>query len=226
MQHGGDNAGGQHVDTDPNRNGVGQIPNGFPNAPQPNESFDDQGGSGAPGNHSQAGTTFNDLAQKKGWQSADDMARSYAELEKRFSSGERSPSPQIPQPQPSQGGVQSEDRLRKIEQRLEIEDLSRKYSDVPQFAEAILAKVKESPGILLEDAYKAVKFDAAQKEAREQGVEQGRQEGAQSVEAKFRAATTLPGARNAVPVTSVDEKIKGARTLKDLKEIESALPHA
>lgn len=222
-----------HVDTDPNRHGMGQIPDATSTSPANQGAQPYPGAQNAPANNnSQAGITYDELAAKKGFKSHDDLANAYDHLERKL--GERSPSP-LPSPQPSGQPNQTttapsktseSERLQRLEQRAEIEDLKIKYNDIPQFSQAILDKVRANPGIPLEDAYKAVKFDAAQEAARDEGYTQGKEEGSTLAEQKMRAATTLPNARNEMPAPSLEQRIKGVKTKADLKAVEEMLPHA
>src|SRR3990167_10266514 len=47
-----------------------------------NEESEQSTDSYAPDESAETGTTFDELAKKKGWQNPDDMAKSYAELER------------------------------------------------------------------------------------------------------------------------------------------------
>jgi len=244
-----------HTNTDPNGNGVGQVPDttGGPGVPTNDDPGTSQPGSNAPHDQSQGGTTFEELAQKKGFQSPDDMAKSYANLEREFhgnrggsqtepNSGQPNPQPTMnqptqqaaPAPQPAapaqpqrqqgESQAQYDERLRRIETRFELQDLQGKYSDVGEYSQEILEKVKATPGMQLEDAYWAAKGRRAEQEAHQQGFQEGQQQATQTAEAKMRAATQMPGARTEQGA-SVSDKIKDANSLTELQEIERTLPH-
>lgn len=233
MHEGNDNGSGQYVNTDPNGNGVGQVP-GQVQSPPLNNDGQNPSLSNTPAQNGQPGTTFAELAAKKGFKSPDDLAQSYDHLERKLGSQGSAPAPS-PSPsgqqQPTTTSTPSgkspiEQRLEALEQEREILRLERKYADLPQFADQVLAKVRQSPGLPLEDAYKAVKYDAAQEAARQEGYQQGVQQGSTVAEQKLRAATTMPGARNDMPAPSLEEKIKGAKTRKELEALEAMLPHS
>lgn len=226
MQEGFDNGNGMHVNTDPAGNGNGQV-TGMDAPPMNQDGPTYPSSSNAPDQNGQPGTTFAELAAKKGFKSPDDLATSYAHLERKQS---LQPSPQIsgqPIPKTNSEPLDNSERalLYKLAQRAEIDDLKAKYNDVNDYATAILDKVKTVPGMPLEDAYMAVKYKAAQEAARQEGYNSGRQEGMTVAEQKMRAATTMPSARNDMPAPTIESQIKEAKTLKDLKALEATLPH-
>lgn len=145
------------------------------------------------------GTTFAELAAKKGFQSADDLARAYENLESHNKKvemtsadiikaiQEATPSepaaPQIPVVQATnqdQAAIKIVEaivdaRTKPLQERVALQDLFLKNPDAAQYAPGIAQAVKENPGIKWDAAYKLAKFDAAQDQARQQGVQQAYQ---------------------------------------------------
>lgn len=131
------------------------------------------------------GTTFADLAAKKGFASPDDLAKAYANLEthnKRVEMTaadilkEISPVPAqapVAPPQPVSPDdaainivksiVQSE--TRPLQQQIELQNLFMKNPDAVQYAPGLAKAVKENPGISWEGAYKIAKFDSLEQSA-------------------------------------------------------------
>lgn len=153
------------------------------------------------------GTTFEELAAKKGFKSADDLAAAYANLEsqnKRVEMGLselaklRSESTQQPTEEPTvdMNNVQSqEDALkvvekivrkhtRPLEDQLALQNLFMKNPDAQQYAGDMARVVKENPGISWEVAYKAAKFDRVGSQAKEEG----RKEAYQTIQKKQEVA--------------------------------------
>src|SRR3990167_1694140 len=137
------------------------------------------------------GTTFADLAAKKGFQSADDLAAAYQNLESQNKRVEMSLSELVSsrlQAQPNDevtteelANAQSQEAALKIvekvvrkftrplEDKLALQDLMANNQDAAQYASEMANLVKTNPGISWDVAYKAAKFDRLAVQAREEG---------------------------------------------------------
>lgn len=143
------------------------------------------------------GTTFDELAVKKGFSSPDDLARAYANLESQNKRVEMSLAELIkfrePQPEAladdalsSEVASQDEDAVkvvekvvkritRPLEDRLHLQELFYKNPDAAQYASEMGKLVKENPGISWDVAYKAAKFDALGNQSRLEGKQEAYQ---------------------------------------------------
>jgi len=173
------------------------------------------------------GTTYDELAAKKGFKSQDDLALAYANLERQFtqdrqeglaellkSRGEDQQPVVPPQEVTPQEVVTESDALRVVEQvvrkftrplenQLALQQLMYKNPDVEQFAGQMASIVKSNPGISWEVAYKAAKFDALGATSREEG----KKEAYQTIQQK-QAVTTSPAKPVARDTRPIDELIK------------------
>ena len=144
------------------------------------------------------GTTFDELAAKKGFKSADDLAAAYSNLESQNKRVEMSLSELVDSRTKSQPAedvsveelqnAQSQEQALKIvekvvkkftkplEDKLALQDLFAKNTDAQQYAGEMAKLVKENPGISWDVAYKAAKFDRLGTQAREEGKRQAYQE--------------------------------------------------
>ena len=142
-------------------------------------------------------TTFDELAAKKGFKSADDLAAAYSNLESQNKRVEMSLSELVNsriQSQPADdvtteelANAQSQEAALKIvekvvkkftrplEDKLALQDLMAKNPDATQYAGEMAKLVKENPGIGWDVAYKAAKFDRLAGQAREEGKQQAYQ---------------------------------------------------
>ena len=153
------------------------------------------------------GTTFTELAAKKGFKTPDDLAKAYANLESQNTRVEMGLSELMSirgQSQPGEAedlaGVDQEIQTqeqalkvvekvvrrftRPLEDKIALQELFFKHPDATQYAAEIGKAIKDNPGITWESAYKVAKFDASQDTAREQG----RQEAYQTIDKKQAAA--------------------------------------
>ena len=137
------------------------------------------------------GTTFDDLAAKKGFKSADDLAAAYQNLESQNKRVEMSlselvdsrlQSPATDDVSPEElANAQSQEAALKIvekvvrkftrplEDKLALQDLMAKNPDATQYASEMAKLVKNNPGIGWDVAYKAAKFDQLAVQARDEG---------------------------------------------------------
>lgn len=141
----------------------------------------------------QEGTTFEELAVKKGFKSADDLARSYAELESRNTRVEMGLSELVrvrtesqPQTEANASVETAEDAVRVVEgivrkqidplrDQLQLQDLFLRYPDAKDFAPQMAKVIKDNPGTAWEVAYRAAKFDALASQAKKEGTQQAYQ---------------------------------------------------
>jgi hypothetical protein len=150
-------------------------------------------------NQAPSRTSFEELAAKKGFQSADDLADAYRNLESQNTRVEMSlaelakiRSTQSEQPSEVPTQVETQDDAMKVvenivrrytrplEDKLQLSDLFNKNPDAQSYAGEMGRLVKENPGISWDVAYKAAKFDALDKQSRERG----RQEAYQAIQQK------------------------------------------
>ena len=156
------------------------------------------------------GTTFDDLAVKKGFRNADDLAAAYENLESQNKRVEMSlaelvklreqtiPQSEIAPDELNQVQTQ-EDALkvvervvkkftRPLEDKLALQELFHNNPDAPSFASDMAKLVKENPGVSWAVAYRAAKFEALDKQSREKG----RQEAYQTIQQKQAATVSQP----------------------------------
>ena len=139
------------------------------------------------------GTTFAELAAKKGFSSPDDMAKAYSNLESHNKKVEMTAADIIKQvyenqpatsvgpippvtPQQAQGEAEAikivqsivDSKMKPLQEKVALQELFLNKKDAPQYANGIATAVKENPGISWEAAYKLAKFDALQQQAVEQ----------------------------------------------------------
>lgn len=191
------------------------------------------------------GTTFAELAQKKGWKTPDDMATSYANLEShnkkvemtaddvlkmvQAASQQSTPQPvqpvvQQPMPRtPDEQAIQIVQSLirtevKPLQERVALQDLFIKNPDAKDYAQGIADVVKSNPGISWENAYKLAKFDAVAQKA----SQQGRQEAYQTIQQKqeFIAGSSVPAQRSGPDVRSIikDRSVPFAEVDKMVRE--------
>lgn len=185
-------------------------------------------------------TTFEELAAKKGWQSPDELAAAYANLEAQNKRVEMSLSDVIkarqeavvqePETLDTTGVETQEDamklldkfvskKIRPLEDRLALQNLlmNKETADAGQYLDRMAAIVRKEPNISWETAYKTAKYDSLGSQEREQG----RKEAYQSIEAKAGAAGIQAGPRaEGWTVPSLTEAIKtGKVTLTEARKI-------
>ena len=168
------------------------------------------------------GTTFEELASKKGFKSADDLAAAYANLEsqnKRVEMGfaelakirETTQSEFVPDvsnvqtPEDAQRIVEGivKKFTRPLEDKIALQDLFFKNPDAAQYAASMAKLVKDSPGMNWEHAYKVAKFDDVAKQA----TEKAKQEVYQAIQQK-QAVATAPARASAKDTRPLAELIK------------------
>lgn len=186
------------------------------------------------------GTTFAELAAKKGFKSVDDLANAYQNLESHSTKvtmtaadiikavQEATP---IAEPAPIVPQAVSQDqqaikiveaivdaRTKPLQERVALQDLFLKNPDAAQYASGIAQVVKENPGIKWEAAYKLAKFDAAQEQARQQGTQQAYQNMQTKVAAV--AGTSVPTQRSGPDVRNMikDRSVPFSEITRVMKE--------
>jgi hypothetical protein len=188
------------------------------------ESVPTEGVQSNPVNASQ-GTTFAELAAKKGFKSVEDLAAAYQNLESQNKKVEMSlaelvklrdesfaAEPVITQPV---NQVQSQDEaikivegiarrtIRPLEDKLALQDLLLRQPDAQQFAVEMAAVIKQDPNVTWETAYKAAKFDVLNRQA-----DALKQQQAQQVqELKQRASIGSTKSAANAPVKSLDDLV-------------------
>lgn len=146
------------------------------------------------------GTTFAELAAKKGWSTPDQMAAGYANLESHNKKVEMTAAdilkavqpepvaPVAPTPTPLPNTATNPDeaaiqivqaivknQVKPLEEQIKLQDLFLRNPDAKDYAEGIAKAVKENPGITWEAALKLAKFDALEQKATETGKQQAYQ---------------------------------------------------
>ena len=169
------------------------------------------------------GTTFEELASKKGFKSADDLAAAYANLEsqnKRVEMGfaelaKIRENPTQLESIPDVSNVQTPEAAQRIvegivkkftrplEDKIALQDLFFKNPDAAQYAASMAKLVKDSPGMNWEHAYKVAKFDDVAKQA----TEKAKQEVYQAIQQK-QAVATDPARASAKDTRPLAELIK------------------
>lgn len=155
-----------------------------------------------------AAITFEELARQKGFNSPDELARSYSELESqntRVSMGlselirirqESNPeSPvtvtpeQVQTPEDAMRVISGivEKQTRPLKDQIELQNLFQNYPDARQLAPAMAQIVKDNPGIKWETAYKAAKADGVP-QSTQAAVQQGMQQAYQNIQQKQNVA--------------------------------------
>lgn len=183
--------------------------------------------SDAPSDEASEGTTFEELAQKKGWSSPDDLAKAYRELESQNKRVEmdRASLLKIRQTEKRSDVVEEEPTLeesgvlrevREMKERLEIKELFDTHKDAGEYSKRMADFIKENPHATWESAYRFVKFEDLEKRARDEG----RQEAYQNIEQKKKASGVSSGPKTKKGKT-LDELVRD----KDvpLSEIEKML---
>lgn len=186
------------------------------------------------------GTTFAELAEKKGFKSPDDLAKSYAELESkkgRLEMGLNELAALRTQPvqQPAPIEVKTENDairlvqqivdqrmqsvVRPLEDKVQLQEFSRLNPDFQQYAGRIAQVVKENPNISWESAYKIAKFDTLQ----EQSKEAGKQEAYQTIAQKQASVVGQPrpqAQRNEQPLANMvaDKNVPWKEVQRIMKE--------
>ncbi len=146
--------------------------------------------------HAPDGTTYAELAAKKGFTTPDDLAKAYANLESHNKKVEMTAADvmrevyaaaptvaPVPQPQPMtsddaaikivQGIVRGE--VKPLEEKIALQDLFLNNKDAPEYAVGIAKAVKENPGISWQNAYKIAKFDAQAQQVADQARQSAQQ---------------------------------------------------
>ena len=202
----------------------GQAPQS-PDSGKPQSAPEGTGQSSPDNAVGEPSTTFEELAAKKGFKSADDLAKAYANLESQNTRVEMGLSELIKlrsEGQPQEESViepeniqSNEDALKVVERfikkhtqpledKFELQNLFMSSPDAKNYAPAMAQIVKTRPNISWADAYKLAKFDSLEKNSREAG----RREAYQNIERK-ESATAAPARPTAARDTRpVDELIK------------------
>lgn len=169
--------------------------------------------------------TFAELARQKGFNTPDDLAKSYAELEShtsRVSMGlselisirQQSQPQETPAFDPSKVET-TEDAMKIIsgivakqtqplQDKLELQDLFFNHPDTRTLAPKMAEIVKDNPGIKWSIAYQAAKSDALES-AHNTAREQGRQEAYQNIQQKQNVAAqpARPAVTNTRPIQEI-----------------------
>lgn len=158
------------------------------------------------------GTTFAELQAKKGFKSAEDLAKAYIELESHNKKVEMTAAdilkqvyPEKPATVPAPGDEQAvqivqaivKNEVKPLQEKVALQELFMKNPDAKDFASGIAEQVKANPGITWESAYKLAKFDALERNAKDAG----KQEAYQSIQQKqsVMAGTASPTPRGSGP---------------------------
>ncbi len=187
------------------------------------EVVEEESDTQAPDDSAKTGITFDELAQKKGFKSADDLARSYTELESKNKQVEMDRADLIKarggqetiKPGTAQPTVEKE--VRALKERVEINELFGKYSDAKDYAKSMAEHIKSHPNATWEQAYRYVKFDDLAKTAKQEG----RKEAYDNIDQKKRSVAEKPSPRP-TQKKDLDSMIKDRST--SLADIEKLLP--
>lgn len=209
---------------------IGEYGQDEAEAPAPEDAG--QSSSDAP-EGAKAGTTWEELAEKKGFKSPDDLARAYSELEshnktvemdraellKAREGKEEEPKSEAPADDKSNKVLAQVLReQRELKEKLEIKELFDQHKDASRYAKAMADHVKRHPNATWEQAYRYVKFDDLEAEAKKKGIE----EAYTTQKEKGRYAVARSGAKalpkNLQGVNIMDRSIP-------LSDIEKMLPH-
>lgn len=201
----------------PDNNQAQPVPAQDPVQPSPSQAGQPQ---------TPAPITFEELARQKGFNSPDDLARSYSELESqntRVSMGlselitiREQSQPTDTAPALSPESVQTpedamkvisgivEKQTRPLRDQLELQELFHNNPDARQLAPAIAQIVKDNPGIKWNTAYKAAKADAVP-QTQSQAVQQGMQQAYQNIQQKQNVAVqpARPAVQNQRPIQEI-----------------------
>ena len=142
------------------------------------------------------GITFAELATKKGFKSADDLAKAYTILESHNKKIEmtaadiikqvyETPAQSVAPVQPAPARADADaikivqamvsDQVKPLKEQLALQQLFLNKPDAKDFATGIASAVKDNPGISWENAYKLAKFDASEQKAQETARVQAQQ---------------------------------------------------
>lgn len=174
----------------------------------------------APDDTASEGTTFEQLAQKKGFKSADDMAKAYSNLETQNKKVEMDRADLLKArngetPKSSTPNIEKE--VRALKERVEINDLFQKHPDAKDYAKQMAEHIKEHPSATWEQAYRFVKFDDLEKTSRQEG----RKEAYENIDQKSKARAEKSAPRQ-TSKKDLDAMIKDRSV--SMADIEKLLP--
>lgn len=193
-------------------------------APADTEVEEESAETEAPEEQAEDGTTFEELAQKKGFRTPNDLAKAYRELESHTTKVQMDRAELLkarggdPKGKTVQPGSELEKEVRAIKERVEINELFSKYTDAKDYSKQMAEHIKEHPNASWEQAYRYVKFDDLAKTSKQEG----RREAYQNIDQKAKIISEKPAPRKA-PKKDLASLIKD-RTVP-LAEIEKLLPH-
>lgn len=190
----------------------------------PDEAVGEESTTQAP-DEAETGITFDELAQKKGFKSADDLAKAYSNLESQNKKVEMdradlmkarggSEAPKGAQVTPNQ---LLEKEVRAIKERVEINELFGKYGDAKEYAKQMAEHIKKHPNATWEQAYRFVKFDDLAKTSKQEG----RREAYENIDKKKQVEAEKPAPRS-TGKKDLDTLIKDRSV--SLADIEKLLP--
>ncbi len=183
------------------------------------------------------GTTFDELAAKKGFKSPEDLAKAYMNLEAQntkvtmsladLAKSRDDAQTHIANESSQNVRVETQDDAMKVvenivrkatrplEDKLALQDLLLRNPDVKDYASEMAKVVKDNPGVTWETAYKAAKFDALQRTS----VEKGRQEAYQTMQQK-QSVNVAPARPKASNQQSLENLVKDRSIpFKELQKI-------
>jgi len=168
------------------------------------------------------GQSFEELANKKGFKSPEDMARSYKELESKLSQTSMSKA-ELEKARPSDVTEDAareslEAKIKNIEEKMELRELFGAREDAKDYAKQMADYVKDNPNASWETAYKVCKFDDLETTSRQAG----RDEALGNLKDKVASRPESPSPSES-KVKSLSDMIADPNT--PLSEIEKQLPH-
>ena len=199
-----------------------------------------------PGAQTNPGKDFEELANKKGFKSPDDLAKAYSELEadntrtkmdnsdllkareEGLSSKTDDKVPEITSDMTDDEAKavlnkhideQLESKLRPIQEKQAINDVVNKYPDAPKYFGKMAEHVKNNPKESWESAYKNVKFDDLATEAKQEGRNEAVANQAAKSSAQVEASSVKQSKVDDLKAQLGDKNIP-------LSEIEKNLPHS
>ena len=173
-------------------------------------------------------SAFAELAKKKGFKSADELAKAYAELEAQNKKVEMdraellkarnvTPEPKKDESLDKAALRRIEERQKLIDEKMEIQDVFQKHPDAQKYINEMKEYATAHPTIPWETVYRQVSYDDRVKEAKEQGREEAYKNIKKKESGTERASI------------KIEDKEDVAKMLHDKKvsltDIEKMLPH-
>jgi hypothetical protein len=186
----------------------------------------------APQAQANEGTTFEELAQKKGYSSPNELARDYALLESHnkkveMTNAELAKARHATSDEGTTNAPADNSELAKVKRELqevrdrqEINDLMKKYDDFPKYGKQMAAYIKEHPHASWESAFKVTSYDDHVGGAKQAG----RDEAYQNIDKKQSLAVEPARGRTQQPTIGDISSMLKDKSMK-LSDIEKMLPH-